>query len=190
MAKMNLIFFLDSLRERYEESKNPLIFWEVLQVCLDEKLPIPDWVSNYFRESATKLIELADRQEKSGQRAAFEVYRALGMKKPGSGNIFTQFQRQRREQKVIWKILDKAEFDDEGEIKNIVKLLKDVTKEMKKEDPMLEYGTVSDIYFKARGKLGLLPKYHELILNERRKKIAKNKIMRKKKALDRQKLQT
>lgn len=190
MIEMNSLFYIDILRERYEESKNPLLFWEALQVCLDEKFPIPEWVLNYLKESASKLMDLADRHQKSGQRAAFDVYNALGMKGPGSGNIFSKYQRQKREQKVIWKILDKAEFDEEYEIKNIVKVLKDVTEEMKKEDPMLEFGTVSDIYYKARGRLGLTPQNHELEEAVKKKKRLENKIMRKKKALDRQKLQT
>ena len=122
MVGMNSLIYIDVLRERYEESKNPLLFWEALEVCLDKKLQIPDWVSNYFKESASKLLELSEKQEKSGQRAAFDVYNALGMKVSGSGNIFSKYQRQKREQKVIWKILDKAEFDEEWEIKNIVKL--------------------------------------------------------------------
>jgi hypothetical protein len=87
---MNLVIFLDALRERYEESKNPLLFWEALEVCLDEKLPIPDWVSNYFKESASKLLELSNKREQSNKRTASEVYNALGMNKPGSGNIFSK----------------------------------------------------------------------------------------------------
>jgi hypothetical protein len=65
MVNMSALFYLDVLRERYEESKNPLIFWEAFQVCLDEKLHIPDWVSNYFKESASKLLELSERKETS-----------------------------------------------------------------------------------------------------------------------------
>jgi hypothetical protein len=189
MPDLRLEMELDAIHNFYKEKHNPLFLWEALKLCSCNYRPLPYWATNYFRDAAAKLLALAARQEKAGERAAFEVYRALGMKKPGSGNIFTQYQRRQREQKVIWKILDKAEFNEKGEIENIVKLLKEVTEELKKEDSMLEFGTVSDIYFNARGKLGLLPENHELILNEKRKKVAKNKTVRKKKALDKQKLQ-
>ena len=181
---------LDAIHNFYKEKQNPLFLWEALKLCYSNSHPLPYWVLNYFKESASNLIELSDRQEKSEQRAAFEVYKALGMKEPGSGTIFSKYQIQQRDQKIIWKILDKADYDEEGDVKNITKVLKDTTEELKKEDPMLEYATVRKTWFSSREKLGIIPENYEFKLQERRRKTAKNKALRKKIALEKQKLQT
>ncbi len=181
---------LDAIHNFYKEKQNPLFLWEALKLCYSNSHPLPYWVLNYFKESASNLIELSNRQEQSNKRTASEVYNALGMNKPGSGNIFSKYQIQQRDQKIIWKILDKAEYDEEGDVKNIVKVMKEVTEELKKEDPMLEYATVRKTWFSSREKLGIIPENYEFKLQERRRKTAKNKALRKKIALEKQKLQT
>lgn len=88
MVNMNLLFFLDAQRERYEESRNPIFFWEALKICLDEKHPLPDWVSGYLLEAASKLLDLSELAQRQGldKRASEKFYEALG----GVKNMFTR----------------------------------------------------------------------------------------------------
>jgi hypothetical protein len=187
---MDLWWIPYAILEEYKESNNPLFVWEAFKHCRDNGEEIPDEIFEYFENVASNLLALTERDKMSDKRASAEVYEALGINKPGSGNIFSKYQIQKRDQKVIWKILDKAELDEKADVKSITKVLKEVTEELKKEDPMLEYATVQKIWFSSREKLGILPENYEFKLLERRRIAAKNKALRKKKALDRQKLKT
>ena len=84
---------LDAIHISYEENQNPLLLWEALKLCLDEKYPVPDWASDYFSDVASKFFKLSDiaKRKSFDKRVAIEVYKALGMSEAGAYNVFSKY---------------------------------------------------------------------------------------------------
>lgn len=188
----NLLFQmeLDAIHISYEENQNPLLLWEALKLCLDEKYPVPDWASDYFSDVASKFFKLSDiaKRKSFDKRVAIEVYKALGMSEAGAYNVFSKYSNLKRDKDIIRDYYHLNPVDDGGNADNKmghVNAVKAVAKKWKASKSL-----VDKLIYGSREKMGNLPENYHFELNEKRKKRAKNKALRKKKALDRQKMQT
>ena len=129
---------LDSLHINFQESDNPLFVWEAFETCRDRGQEIPDWVFEYFENVASNLVSLSEREEMSDERASTEVYKALGMRKFSSRDIFERFSLYKRNQNIVSRIC----YLTETEKKKVTHAITAVSEEMK-----LEKGTVQKIFY-------------------------------------------
>jgi len=151
----NLLFQmeLDAIHISYEENQNPLLVWEALELCMDASYPFPDWVSEYLKEVASKLLELPKKRddlknpstEKTLPRAAFDVSKALGMSESGSGDIFSSYLIFKRNQEIVSRVCGRIVRDtpqgiEDGE--KVTHAMEAVAKEMN-----VEYSIVRKLYY-------------------------------------------
>ena len=82
-------------RKEYIKTSNPLFLFKVYQEYRRKKVPLPDWILNYFDEVAAMLfVEASDRADgiPGGERAGFTVYNILGMK----GDVFNNYAKRQK----------------------------------------------------------------------------------------------
>lgn len=190
MQNLLLEIELDAIHISYEENQNPLLLWRALKLCLDEKYPVPDWVSDYFLDVASKFLKLSDiaKRENFDDIAASEVYKTLGMSKPGAGTFFSNYSELKRDTKIIREYYQFTKVDEDGKADGRMGHNKAVTEIAEKRN--VSESLVNKVIYGSREKLGDLPENYEFESNEWRKRREKNKALRKKKALEKQKLQT
>ena len=190
MQNLPLEMELDAIHIFYEENQNPLLLWEALKLCLDTKYPIPDWVSGYFSDVASKFLKLADitKRKSLDKKVEDEVFNALGMEEHPSKNIFTNYSNLQRNREIIsdyYQLILVDEDDKVRDKKGHNNAVKAVAKKWN-----VSISQINKLIYNSRERMGNLPEFYEFELRDMRKKRAKNKALRKKKALDRQKLQT
>jgi len=83
VGKTSLGYF----HEKYLEWSNPLYVWYAYKLCRDYNHKIPEWISQYFDESAKNLARIKSPES----RASALAYEALGMNKMGKGTPFSDF---------------------------------------------------------------------------------------------------
>ena len=108
MDDLHTQFFLDALEEGYKDIGNPLFAWEALKICREGSLSIPEWALKYFEEAASSLLDVADKtrnpDDNSKKRPSTEIPKALKMNKPGSIDVFDQYNNYYRDQEIIRRI--------------------------------------------------------------------------------------
>lgn len=72
---------------KFREHNNPLFAWDAYILCRRKKLPIPEWVLEYFDNTASNLIMLDSETRPN------DLLRALGLVKPGAGTAVSKRQR-------------------------------------------------------------------------------------------------
>jgi hypothetical protein len=154
MKNLLLQMELDVIHVSYKESRNPLLVWQALELCLDEKYPMPDWISDYLKEVASALLDLPKKRdelkkpsaEKSLPRAAFDVCKALGMSQPGSTDIFSNYLIYNRNQEIVSRVCGLIVRETSQGIEDhakVTRAMETIAQEMK-----VEYSTVMDLYYK------------------------------------------
>lgn len=98
--KDNQEAILSLLDDYYSEEGNPLYAWEAYAFCRKYERVTPFWVLSYFDRVAKELFELAEKKESSMERASALVYKALGMKRVHSRNVFDRYQIARRNRQI------------------------------------------------------------------------------------------
>jgi len=83
VGNTSLIYF----HEKYLEWENPLYVWYAFEWCRFYNHKIPEWILQYFDESARNLTKIKSPE---GRPSAL-VYKALGMNKIGKGMPFSNF---------------------------------------------------------------------------------------------------
>ena len=129
---------LDTILVNFQNTKNPLFVWEAFKFCCDNEQKIPDWVFEYFKNVASNLISLSEREKMSDQRAANEVYEALEMSQLSPRDIFDRFSLYKRNQNIVQRIC----YLIESKKKKVTRAITEVSEEVK-----LEYGTVRKIFY-------------------------------------------
>jgi hypothetical protein len=190
MQNLPLEMELDAIHSFYEENQNPLLLWEALKLCLDEKYSVPDWVSDYFSAVASEFFKLSDiaKRRSFDKRVEIEVYKALGMSEAGAYNVFSKYSNLKRDKDIIrdyYQLVQVSEVGKADDKTGHVNAVEAVAEKWKVSESL-----VNKLIYSSREKMGNLPENYEFELKEKRKKRVKNKALRKKKALEKQKLQT
>ncbi len=85
----------EELELGWELFKNPLFVWAAIAECDDLGSEYPRWIKDYLTTSADKIFGRYINKE--GEDAAKNtIKRILGFNSAGRGNIFTQYNTQRR----------------------------------------------------------------------------------------------
>jgi hypothetical protein len=75
---------LECLRDDWTQTSNPLCAWEAIKICATNKLPIPEWVTDYLAGAADRMLS-AETAESKDARAVLP--KILGFpSKRGPGN--------------------------------------------------------------------------------------------------------
>jgi hypothetical protein len=141
-------FMLDSIRQGYEDEKNPLFVWEAFKICMDESLYIPDWVFRYFNEVAGKLLELPRKYKtvSSDERSADEICGILGLStKKGSRPVYEKYRIYERNREIISRISRRVFKQTESgmrEVEKVTDAIEAVSKEVN-----LSFEAVREIYY-------------------------------------------
>jgi hypothetical protein len=136
MGDLHTQFFLDALKEGYDDIGNPIFAWEALKICREESLPIPEWALKYFEEAASSLLDVAEKarnpDDNSKKRPSTEIPKALRMNKRGSIDVFDQYNNYFRDQEIIRGLCNRLVKDTpDGIMAN--EILEDAKKNVAKE---------------------------------------------------------
>lgn len=93
--------FLEIWRHRYKETGNPLYVWLAFQQARKLNFAVPQWVLNYFDETADNLLEISGGLGDTTQAAIAE---ALGLKTDGGGSRFTRFNNEERNRQIYRRV--------------------------------------------------------------------------------------
>jgi hypothetical protein len=75
---------LECLRDDWTQTSNPLCAWGAIKICATNKLPIPEWVTDYLAGAADRMLS-AETAESKDARAVLP--KILGFpSKRGPGN--------------------------------------------------------------------------------------------------------
>lgn len=113
----------------YKKSNNPFCVWRVISMCSEEKMPLPEWVTNYLREVSLKFtgMALGIVEENEDKRSQELVYEALGMnKKRGPINYYEAYKKRINEIEIFLEIRKMVIYTNG---KGIQKATKEVAKE-------------------------------------------------------------
>ena len=80
---------VEIMRACFNTSNNPIFILRAFKCCVDGRLAIPDWITNYIYEASSRILDAAysddDRSEKEILAAAFN-FRSCGR-----GNYFKRY---------------------------------------------------------------------------------------------------
>ncbi|MHB1400670.1 MAG: hypothetical protein ACYDAI_11045 [Trichloromonadaceae bacterium] len=85
--------YLKKLRSLYNRTKNPLFVWAAFDLCRKIEAPAPEWVMQYFAESARKLLRRANSADPPGNDASTDIAWCLNMSTQGQGTVFSRFKK-------------------------------------------------------------------------------------------------
>jgi hypothetical protein len=84
----------------YNRNRNALSLWNVLAICLENKIPVPDKVSEFFLDISRKLIGFARDGEKQASRSISNL--VLGtISEDGGRGEFRSFQNIEKERAIV-----------------------------------------------------------------------------------------
>lgn len=84
----------------FNRHRNALSLWNVLAICLENKIPVPDKVSEFFLDISQKLIGFARDGEKQASRSISNL--VLGtISEDGGRGEFRSFQNIERERDIV-----------------------------------------------------------------------------------------
>lgn len=93
--------FLEIWEHRYKKSKNPLYAWLAFQQARKLDLTVPEWILDYFLNSADNLLEISGELADKTQAAIAE---ALGLKTDGGGSQFKRFRDEERNRQIYRRV--------------------------------------------------------------------------------------
>jgi hypothetical protein len=84
----------------YKRNRNALSLWNVLAICLENKIPVPDGVSEFFLHISRKLIGYAYDNEKQARQSISDL--VLGtVNDDGGHGPFRSFQEAEKERGIV-----------------------------------------------------------------------------------------
>ena len=137
----------------WKHTNNPLFVWEAYSICHSRGFDAPWWVSDYLAKTAKALCSL--NPETGKDKAAREVYRALGLPQKGPKNPFERSRLTRRNLDAALKVmrLNKEGVSLTGSREQLDGAFDVVAAEMN-----ISYPTVRDAYYEFKA---LIEKYPE-----------------------------
>lgn len=93
--------FLEIWEHRYKKSNNPLYVWLAFQQAHKLDLAAPEWVLDYFLNSADKLLEISGEL---GDKTQAAIAEALGLKTDGGGSQFKRFRDEERNRQIYRRV--------------------------------------------------------------------------------------
>ncbi len=93
--------FLEIWGHRYKKSKNPLYAWLAFQQARKHELAVPEWVLDYFLNSADNLLEISGAL---GDKTQAAITEALGLKTDGGGSQFKRLRDEERNRKIYRRV--------------------------------------------------------------------------------------
>lgn len=84
----------------YNRNRNALSLWNVLAICLENKVPVPDKVSDFFLDISQKLIGFARDGEKQASRSISNLVLGTTSEDGGRGE-FRSFQNIEKERDIV-----------------------------------------------------------------------------------------
>ena len=89
----------------YNRDRNTLSLWSVLAICLENKIPVPDKVSEFFLDISQKLIEYARDGKKEARQSISDL--VLGtVNEDGGRGEFRSFQNAEKERDIVRRTRD------------------------------------------------------------------------------------
>jgi hypothetical protein len=89
----------------YNRDRNALSLWNVLVICLENKLPVPDDVSEFFLDISRKLIGYARGGEKQARQSISDL--VLGtVNEDGGRGVFRSFQNAEKDRGIVRRVGD------------------------------------------------------------------------------------
>jgi hypothetical protein len=84
----------------YKRNRNALSLWSILAICLENKIPVPDGVSEFFLHISQKLIGYACDHEKQARQSISDL--VLGtVNEDGGHGAFRSFRNLEKEQDIV-----------------------------------------------------------------------------------------
>lgn len=84
----------------YRRNRNTLSLWNVLAICLENDIPVPNGAKTFFLDISRKLIEYAHDGEKQARQSISDL--VLGTINEGGGHgIFRAFQHLENERDIV-----------------------------------------------------------------------------------------
>lgn len=84
----------------YNRDRNALSLWNVLAICLENSIPVPDGVSEFFLSITRKLIGFAHNGEQQARQSISDL--VLGtVNEDGGRGAFRSFQNMERERDIV-----------------------------------------------------------------------------------------
>jgi hypothetical protein len=84
----------------YNRHRNTLSLWNVLAICLENKIPVPDKVSEFFLDISQRLIGFARNGEKQASQSISNL--VLGtISEDGGRGEFRSFQNIEKERDIV-----------------------------------------------------------------------------------------
>jgi hypothetical protein len=84
----------------YNRNRNALSLWNVLAICLENKIPVPDKVSEFFLHVSRKLIGYARDGEQQARQSISDL--VLGtVNEDGGRGAFRSFQNSEKERDIV-----------------------------------------------------------------------------------------
>lgn len=84
----------------YKRNRNALSLWSVLAICLENEIPVPDGVNEFFLDISRKLIGYARDGEKQARQSISDL--VLGtINEDGGHGAFRSFQNAEKERAIV-----------------------------------------------------------------------------------------
>ncbi|MEH2539176.1 hypothetical protein [Bradyrhizobium sp. AZCC 1699] len=84
----------------YNRNRNALSLWNVLAICLENEIPVPDKVSEFFLHISRKLIGYARDGEQQARQSISDL--VLGtVNEDGGRGVFRSFQNAEKERDIV-----------------------------------------------------------------------------------------
>lgn len=85
---------------KYNRDRNALSLWHVLAICLENGIPVPDGISEFFLNISRKLIGFARNGEQQARQSISDL--VLGTVNEGGGpGAFRAFQNMEKERDIV-----------------------------------------------------------------------------------------
>ena len=89
----------------YNRDRNTLSLWKVLAICLENKIPVPKKVDEFFLDISQKLIEFARDGKKEARQSISDL--VLGtVNEDGGRGEFRSFQNAEKERDIVRQTRD------------------------------------------------------------------------------------
>jgi hypothetical protein len=94
---------VELMRVCYEDTGNPIFLWRAFANCVDGELSFPQWIIDYFYDSAKKIVDSAYVYEQGREKDLLSE--ALNFKSSGNKNNFSEWKKIFSQLKMVNEVM-------------------------------------------------------------------------------------